>query len=98
MEVKIFQKPLLEASWGLLGRSWGLLGISWAQDPKKASSYLLGFNLGAKTKPKWSQVGAKIDPSLNVVLEAMLGWMLGTFFTVLQHMLRLPKYVKIVKT
>ena len=31
-------------------------------------------------------------------MEAIFVWMLDTFFTVLQHMLRLPKYVKIVKT
>ena len=55
-------------------------------------------DFGGLLEPKWSQVGAKIDPNWNVVLEAIFGWMLGTFFTVLQHMLRLPKYVKILKT
>ena len=60
MEAKIFQKPLLEASWGLLGRSWGLLGASWAQDPKKSKKVcFFKLNLGAKIDEKSKKIDVK---------------------------------------
>ena len=85
---KIGPKPIQNAILFLIG-SWirfkSILVPNWLQ-------------LGSRNLPKSSQVGVKIDPNWSIVLEAIFGWMLGTFSTVLQHMLRLPKYVKIVKT
>ena len=68
-----------------------------------------GSILGSNLAPDWGNqrllcrlmlalVGSKIDSAWSIVLEAIFGWMLDTFFTVLGHMLRLPKYVEILKT
>ena len=82
LEAKIHQKSVQKRS-----KMW--LVFCWVWEwIFRASCGQVGTKLGAKTLPKWSQVGSKIEASWSMVWEPTFWSMSAGFFMILGLMLR----------